>query len=63
MIDITWDPVWNELIDLMRSKNIPYIHIDITIKPFARAFFKFIESINTFDVAMVLQNEKGMKYE
>lgn len=60
MIDITYDSVWNGLIDLMRSKNTPYIHIDITIKPFARTFFKFIESINTYDVAMILENEKGM---
>lgn len=59
MIDITWDPVWQELIDLLRVSNVPYIHIDISIKPFIRTFLKFTEYINTRDAAIILQNEKG----
>lgn len=59
VIDITWDPTWYDLIGSLRAKNVPYIHIDISIKPFARAFFKFIDYIGSYDVAMVLQNEKG----
>lgn len=59
VIDITWDPTWYDLIGSLRANNVPYIHIDISIKPFARAFFKFIDYIGSYDVAMVLQNEKG----
>lgn len=58
VIDITWDPVWPELISLLRSSSIPYIHVDVTIKPFTRAFFKFIEFTDTHDVALIFQNEK-----
>lgn len=61
MIDITWDPVWLELTNLLRSTNVPYVHVDVTIRPFARAFFKFIEYTNTHDVAMIFENEKGKR--
>lgn len=60
VIDITWDPTINGAIGSIRANNVPYIHIDISIKPFARAFFKFIDYINSYDVAMILQNEKGI---
>lgn len=58
-IDITWNQVWPEFINLLRRENIPYIHIDVTIRPFVRAFFKFTDFTNTHDVAMIFQNEKG----
>lgn len=59
MIDTTWDPTWPELINLLRSVDLPYIHVDVSIGPFARAFFKFVEFTGTSDVAMIFQNEKG----
>lgn len=59
VIDITWDPVWPDLVNQLRSSNVPYIHVDATIKPFARTFFKFVEFTDTRDVAMIFQNEKG----
>lgn len=59
MIDTTWDPTWPVLINLLRSVDLPYIHVDVSIRPFARAFFKFIEFTGTSDVAMIFQNEKG----
>lgn len=60
VIDITWDPTLNEVIGSLRANNVPYIHIDVSIKPFARAFFRYIDFINSYDVAMILQNEKGI---
>lgn len=62
VIDITWDPTLYDVIGSLRANNVPYIHIDISIKPFARAFFKFIDYINSYDVAMILQNEKGIPH-
>lgn len=59
LVDITWNPVWSELTSLLRSSNIPYVHVDVTIRPFVRSFLRFIETIDTHDVAMIFQNEKG----
>lgn len=59
LVDITWDPVWPELYNFLRTTNVAYVHIDVTIKPFTRAFFKFIEFTDTHDCAMIFQNERG----
>lgn len=60
-IDITWDNVWPPLIDMLNGANVPYIHLDLSIKPFARTFFKYLQYTGTYDVAMIFQNEKGTK--
>lgn len=59
VFDITWDPVWPELTNFLRSSSVPYVHVDLTIRPFARAFFKYVQYTDTHDVAMIFQNEKG----
>lgn len=59
IIDITWEIVSMDLINFFRSTNIPYVHVDVTIRPFVRAFIKFIQYTDTHDVAMIFQNEKG----
>lgn len=59
LIDITWDIVSMDLINLLRSTNIPYVHVDVTVRPFVRAFIKFVQYTDTHDVAMIFQNEKG----
>lgn len=48
-----------DLINFLRSTNIPYVHVDVTIRPFVRAFLKFIQYTDTHDVAMIFENEKG----
>lgn len=50
-----------DLVNFLRSSNIPYVHVDVTIRPFVRAFIKFIQYTDTHDVAMIFQNEKGEK--
>lgn len=52
-----------DLINFLRSTNIPYVHVDVTIRPFVRAFFKYIKYTDTHDVAMIFQNEKGKMNE
>lgn len=59
LIDITWEIISTDLVAFLRSANIPYVHVDVTIRPFVRAFFKFIKHTDTHDVAMIFQNEKG----
>lgn len=59
VIDITYDTVWPELVNILRSANIPYINVDVTIRPFVRSFLKYVEFTNTNDVAMIFQSEKG----
>lgn len=59
MIDVTWDLVWPDLMNFLRSSAVPYVRVDVSIRPFARSFFKFIEYTDTHDVAMIFQNEKG----
>lgn len=59
LIDITWDDVWPQFTDLINGANIPYVHVDVTVKPFVRNFFKYLEYTGTYDVAMIFQNEKG----
>lgn len=61
IIDITWNIVSMDLVNFLRSSNIPYVHVDVTIRPFVRAFIKFIQYTDTHDVAMIFQNEKGEK--
>lgn len=63
IIDITWEIVSMDLINFLRSTNIPYVHVDVTIRPFVRAFFKYIKYTDTHDVAMIFQNEKGKMNE
>lgn len=48
-----------DLINLLRSTNIPYVHVDVTVRPFVRAFIKFIQYTDTHDVAIIFENEKG----
>lgn len=59
IIDISWDPLWPELTNILRSANIPYIRVDVTIRPYTRAFLKFVEFTDTHDVALIFENEKG----
>lgn len=59
IVDITWNTVSMDFVTLVRSANVPYVHVDVTIRPFVRAFFKFIRYTGTHDVAMIFQNEKG----
>lgn len=59
IIDITWDIISMNLINFLRSTNIPYVHVDVTIRPFVRAFFKYMKYIDSRDVAMIFENEKG----
>lgn len=61
VIDITWNPIWPELISVLRASSIPYVHVDVSIRPFVRSFFRFIETIDTHDIAMIFQNEKGRR--
>lgn len=42
----------------IRSKNAPYVRLDVSIRPFVRALLRFIEHTDTHDLAMVLRNEK-----
>lgn len=59
LIDITWDMAWPQLFEMLKSANVPYVRLDASIKPFARTFFKYLEYTETYDVAMIFQNEKG----
>lgn len=59
VVDITWNILSMDFVNLMRSTNIPYVHVDVSIRPFVRAFIKFIQYTDTRDVAMIFQNEKG----
>lgn len=42
----------------MRSRNIPFVRVDISIRPFVRAFIRFIEHTNTNDAAIIFNSEK-----
>lgn len=62
LIDITWDEVWPRMIQMINGLNVPYIRLDVTIRPFARTFFKYLQYTETYDVAMIFQNEKGLNH-
>lgn len=59
LIDTTWDPIWPELIGGIRDAGIPYIHVEMSIKPFVRAIILFLNEKGVFDAAFVFENEKG----
>lgn len=59
MIDITYDTVWPGLVEILRAANAPYVHIELTNRPFLRAFFKFIEHMGTHDAALIFSDERG----
>lgn len=61
IVDITSDLVAPNIVQLIRSSNIPYVHVDITIRPFVRAFFKFVEYNKVNDVGLIFSNEEGKK--
>lgn len=59
VIDTTWDTAWPNAVDAMRTANLPFIHIDNSIKPFVRAFIRYLEAKSVYDSAFVFQNLKG----
>lgn len=59
VIDTTWDAAWPSVIDALRAINLPYLHIELSIKPYVRAFIKYLEEKNVYDMAAVFQNSKG----
>lgn len=59
MLDFTWDNPWPNVINSLRSSKIPYLRIDTSIRPFVRAFLRFVREIDTHDVGLIFQNEKG----
>lgn len=60
VIDVTYEITWSSLVDILRAANAPYVHIDLTNRPFLRAFLKFIEHTRTFDAAIIFNDERGM---
>lgn len=59
IIDVTYDVAWPNLINILRAANAPYVHIDLTNRPFLRAFLKFIEHTGTYDAALIFSDERG----
>lgn len=59
VIDTTWDAAWPGVIDALRAINLPYLHIELSIKPYVRAFIKYLEERNIYDMAAVFKNSKG----
>lgn len=59
IIDVTYDVAWPNLINTLRAANAPYVHIDLTNRPFLRAFLKFIEHTGTYDAALIFSDERG----
>lgn len=51
--------MWPSLVDILRAANAPYVHIELTNRPFLRAFFKFIEHTGTHDAALIFSDERG----
>lgn len=60
MLDFTWENPWPNLINSLRTSKIPYLRIDVSIRPFVRAFLRFIREIDTHDVGLIFQNENGI---
>lgn len=58
IIDVTYDTVWPSLVDILRAASAPYVHIELTNRPFLRAFLKFIEHTGTYDAALIFSNER-----
>lgn len=59
VIDTTWDQAWPNIVDAMRAINLPYLHIELSIKPFVRAFIHYLDEKNIYDAAFIFQNSKG----
>lgn len=59
IIDVTYEMAWPRFIDVLREANVPYVHIDITNRPFLRAFLKFIQHTGTYDAALIFNDERG----
>lgn len=59
IIDVTHDMAWPSLVDILRAANAPYVHIELTNRPFLRAFLKFIEHTGTYDAALIFSDERG----
>lgn len=58
VVDVTWSAPWPDMMNEIRSKNAPYVRMDVSIRPFVRALLRFIEFTDTHDLAMILRNEK-----
>lgn len=59
VMDTTWDAAWPSAMDALRTSNLPYLHIELSIKPYVRAFIRYLEANNIFDAAFIFQNTKG----
>lgn len=59
VLDFTWDPVWLNIVNALRAQNLPYVRVDISIRPYVRAFIQYLQAKNIFDSALVFQDVKG----
>lgn len=60
IIDITYEPMFPTLVENLRAANAPYVHVELTNRPFLRAFLRFIEHTGTHDAAIIFNDERGM---
>ncbi|GAB6024065.1 hypothetical protein CHUAL_008778 [Chamberlinius hualienensis] len=59
LLDLTWEG-WIHAQSISTTLNLPYVHLDITIKPFVQASDDFLRYRNATDAALVFLGEKDL---
>ncbi|KNC31398.1 hypothetical protein FF38_07217 [Lucilia cuprina] len=57
ILDFTYHP-WNQGLEYVQARNIPYLRVDRMLKPFLHVFSEFLQQKGGNDVVLITQNEQ-----
>ncbi|XP_037823012.1 glutamate receptor 1 [Lucilia sericata] len=57
ILDFTYHP-WNQGMEYVQARNIPYLRVDRMLKPFLHVFSEFLQQKGGNDVVLITQNEQ-----